>query len=125
MRDRERREHPHDACVACPSECLCFRQTVRGRNGAQAFFISREGTSDGEMAIHRTTKTNEERTQLEMNFLARLSKIELSLDAYAILIYILGKSDDWEVYSGEVKPIAELVWTECEGATVNSSARDT
>jgi hypothetical protein len=53
------------------------------------------------MAIHRTIKTKTS-GRFWKSIDGETLKAKLSLDAYAILMYILGKSDDWEVYSGEV-----------------------
>src|SRR5208337_4841758 len=53
------------------------------------------------MAIHRTIKTKTSGRYWK-SIDSETLQDRLSLDAYAILIYILSKSDDWEVYSGEV-----------------------
>lgn len=79
---------------ACVSVRPCGVETER-----RHFLFQREGTS--EMAIHRTTKTTTSGRNWKCIDGETLQD-RLSLDAYAILIYILGKSDDWEVYSGEV-----------------------
>jgi hypothetical protein len=67
------------------------------RNAGIFYF---KGRTSG-MAIHRTIKTKTSGRKWK-SIDGETLKDRLSLDAYAILIYILGKSDDWEVYSGEI-----------------------